>query len=327
MHSQKRSRVACFATVNHPSNSNRQPTATFLTMEVPSLRYMTLLQRLRPHLQQLPPEETQEPLHQKTHHHPPLWRRRRVFIARLPQLILCDMWHLIEAPADVSRYSTGGRSGLLHVSLQLLDKAAEQHGAQAMVILASLRPVCPVMAHDSPISVTPVVFFLPLPPADATLVSRLTMCEVITPQGDVTAHYAAMELFLIMHTGLFLLDVTHDSTTDKHRRMHIKLARPWAAERCLVLCCVQQRLQRRGRGSTLCIILSDDSISNSRVIHRSWEHDQPPPVLIAGNLHWRCIECGINEYVTNAVCRGCKQRVSDMRSFCVVLTWKGYNGE
>ena len=328
--SQKRNRAVCCATVNPLSNSNRTRAVTrYWTMDVPVMRYLDLQRLLLSTLQQtaLPaavavPKKPKR-LAQMTR---PLQRPSlRAFVARLPQLVCQASPRLIEVLPDLSQCGLVGAGGLLHGSLTLLKQAAQKHGTPFVIVFASLVPV-DVRATIDEMCVLPLCFFL-CPPM-TPLVSNLSACLVITPDGEVAKHHASLQLFLMVHTGLVLMGCVSDDDFNCATRFDIETLRPGDATNngLLLHCTVTRRPLGRRRCkisniSTAHIII-DDAIGSSRIVHRSWEHCAPHPVISPANLHYRCGQCHTLCTTLHDACTSCKTAVTKMRSFWMRYTWK-----
>jgi hypothetical protein len=318
---QKRSRVACCVTVNPHSNSNRH-IATLWRMDVPLMRYLELQRLLLKTLQQVPlppPALPKKP--KRSVRRTPAPPSLRAFAARLPQLVCNNRPRLIEVSPDLAHCGLGGAGSLLRASLALFRQAAEKSCRPAVVVFASLLAV-DGSVHEDEMCVLPLCFFLC--PRVTPLVSNLSTCIVITPDGDVAGHHASMQLFLMVHTGLSLMGCIGDDDRADHVKINVATHRPGDASDhgLLLYCTVTRRPLRRRRPAATTHIVVDDTIASSRLVHRSWEHVAPHPVLSPANLQYRCTGCRTLCAIFITVCTGCQAHINDMVSFWMRYTWK-----
>lgn len=292
-------------------------------MNIASVRYLEAQRALLPALQTHLPQVQHELLGQKTRRlQLPPQSRRMYLVARLLQLFKSEEPRLISTPVCLC-----DAGSLLYASLKLLESAADQHGTHLVVIFAIMRAISPTPTNE-PIYHLPLVFFFCCPPK-RTLVSSLPTCHIATASGSVGDHHASLQVFLMAYTALDLYGCIDHPIAIGGRRAEavailVTVQQVWHTDaRHLFLHCTKQhhfrRLRRGAAPRTVRLVVKDPGLGGSCIVHRSWEHLSPNPILSPANLAFLCTDCRVRG--NKQTCNTCKQSVADMSAFCFIYTW------
>ena len=320
-------------------------------MDLPVMRYRPLQRLLLKSLQtKLPPPARKAALlpllrrHKGPKHSDPKTRRRpnsddgyglsAVFIARLAQLVYDAVNpKLTEVVPDLSHFA----GGLLVESVRWLEFVAKQHRSEMVVVMAALTSSCHHSTNNPIMCVLPLIFFCQTPtPVATAFVSSLPICFIASQREEhyvwtIANHHASIQLFLMVYTSLSLLGciLPPDEDTEAEgpchpQRVRITVSVKRETEDGLLLLCQFQRQKhspKKKRPHTTRIILSD-TVNSSRLVHRSWEHEAPRPVMSSScRLHYRCMQCRGLCTADASMCTHCGVSLVDVSSLTLRYSW------